>query len=76
MTMTITSKGQMTLPIEIRRKLGLKTGDKLDLYLREDGRVEMIPLSKSIQSLKGILSKPKRRLSLEEIEQSLPNKIV
>jgi len=74
--MTITSKGQMTLPIEIRRKLGLKTGDKLDLYLREDGRVEMIPLSKSIQSLKGILSKPKRRLSLEEIEQSLPNKIV
>lgn len=75
MTMTITSKGQMTLPIEIRRKLGLKTGDKLDLYLRDDGRVEMIPLSKSIQSLKGILSKPKRRLSLEEIEQALPNKI-
>ncbi len=75
MTMTLTSKGQMTLPVEIRKKLGLKAGDKLDLYLREDGRVEMIPLSKSIQSLKSILPRPKKTLSLEEMDRALPKNL-
>ncbi len=34
----ITSKGQITLPIDIRRKLGLKEGDKV-LFLEEDGKI-------------------------------------
>lgn len=35
---TITSKGQTTIPVEIRQKLGLKPGDRL-LYVEEDGKV-------------------------------------
>ncbi len=75
MNTTLTSKGQMTLPMEIRNKLGLKTGDKIDFYLREDGRVEMIPLSKNIQTLKSILPKPSRHLTLEEMEAALPQEL-
>jgi len=36
---TLTSKGQITLPIELRRRWGLKSGDKLDFALEADGRV-------------------------------------
>lgn len=34
----LTSKGQITIPIEIRRKLGIKAGSKV-LFLEENGRI-------------------------------------
>ena len=34
---TLTSKGRVTLPREIRQKLGLVAGDKLAFHLRSDG---------------------------------------
>ncbi|MDR3013548.1 MAG: AbrB/MazE/SpoVT family DNA-binding domain-containing protein [Chitinispirillales bacterium] len=34
----ITSKGQITLPIQIRKKLSLKDGDKV-LFMEKDGRI-------------------------------------
>ena len=36
----VTSKGQITIPIEIRRKLGIKEGDKV-LLIEEQGRAEL-----------------------------------
>lgn len=35
----ISSNGQITLPIAIRRRLGLKTGDKVLFYDRGDGQI-------------------------------------
>ena len=37
----VTSKGQVTIPIEIRRKLGIKNGDKI-LFVEESGRIYMM----------------------------------
>jgi AbrB family looped-hinge helix DNA binding protein len=31
-TATLTSKGQITIPVEIRRALGLKSGDRIEIY--------------------------------------------
>ncbi len=36
---TLTSKGQITLPVELRRRWDLKPGDRLDFSLEPDGRV-------------------------------------
>jgi AbrB family looped-hinge helix DNA binding protein len=36
---TLTSKGQITLPVELRRRWELKPGDRLDFSLEPDGRV-------------------------------------
>lgn len=36
---TLTSKGQITLPAGLRRRWGLKPGDRLDFALEPDGRV-------------------------------------
>jgi len=35
----ISSNGQITLPVAIRRRLGLKTGDKVLFYDRGDGQI-------------------------------------
>jgi|CXWL01.1.fsa_nt_gi AbrB family looped-hinge helix DNA binding protein len=40
---TLTSKGQVTLPVEIRRKLGLKPGDRLYFDLQDDGLIRVDP---------------------------------
>lgn len=37
----VTSKGQVTIPVEIRRKLGLKNGDKV-LFIEDSGRIYMM----------------------------------
>lgn len=45
----VTSKGQITIPIDIRRKLGVKEGDKI-LFVEDQGRIVM--LNSSMEALR------------------------
>ncbi|MFA5515060.1 MAG: AbrB/MazE/SpoVT family DNA-binding domain-containing protein [Desulfuromonadales bacterium] len=47
----VTSKGQVTIPIEIRKKLGIRSEDKVDFILEED-RVILRPV-KTLRDLRG-----------------------
>ena len=40
----ITSKGQLTLPVSLRRKFGIETGDQL-LFYECDGRIILAPVT-------------------------------
>lgn len=71
MISALSSKGQLTLPVEIRRRLHLHAGDRLDIVLSEDNRVELIPLSRSVKDLKGMLPKPPQPVSLEEMDHAI-----
>jgi AbrB family looped-hinge helix DNA binding protein len=35
---SVTSKGQVTIPVEMRRKLGIKSGDKV-VFIEDGGRI-------------------------------------
>ena len=39
----VQEKGQVTLPVEVRRKLGIKRGDVVGFSVTEDGSVLLIP---------------------------------
>jgi antitoxin PrlF len=71
MIATMTSKGQVTVPREIREHFHIKTGDKLDFVIREDGTIETIPIHTALKSLKGILPKSMKRVSLEDMEKAI-----
>ncbi len=71
MTSTGTSKGQVTLPVEARRRLGIRPGTKLEFVIREDGRLEVIPMSGSVKDLQGALPKPKKPLTLRQIDAAI-----
>jgi len=69
---TITSKGQITIPKEVRSHLGVAPGDRLDFAIGQDGSVRITLLSRPVQELFGLLGNPGRRpASLEEISDSI-----
>ena len=75
-TATLTSKGQITIPIEIRRKLRLKDGDKIDFFETEEGQYAMRPKTGSILELKGILQRmgyvpPNPPVTIEDMNEAV-----
>ena len=58
---TLTSKGQTTIPKEIRDGLGMKSGDRMTFTLMPDATVVMRLKNKSITDLAGILHKKGRK---------------
>ena len=64
----VTSKGQITIPVEIRKKLNLKTGDKV-VFIEDGDKVifansSMVALRNFQQAMKG--EAEKQGLSTEE----------
>ena len=55
---TLTSKGQVTVPREIRKRLGLASGDKLIFTLLGDGTVIMRAKTRRLLDLAGSLTRP------------------
>lgn len=52
---TLTSKGQVTIPLDVREALGLQPQDKLNFTVLPDGTVIVRAKKRSIQSLAGTL---------------------
>jgi AbrB family looped-hinge helix DNA binding protein len=58
---TLTSKGQTTIPKEIRDGLGLRPGDRMIFTLMPDGTVVLRAKTKSVMDLAGLLRKKGRK---------------
>ena len=70
-TSTLTSKGQTTIPKEIRKRLNLHPGDRLEFVIDEDGRVLVLPASIDASELAGILKPPDRRVTVEDMNRAI-----
>ena len=70
----ITSKGQITIPIEIRTLLNLHSGDKVNFIVDDSGQINLIPVTRDITTLKGIIPKPKKAVSIENMKDAIRNK--
>jgi len=70
-TATLTSKGQTTVPQEIRHYLGLHTGDKLEFLIESDGRVFLSANTVDVKELKGLLPKPKKKVSIAQMNKAI-----
>jgi len=70
-TLSVSPKGQVTIPKDFREKLGVARGGELRLSFEEQGRAYVDAPRKSVRDLFGALGKPKRHLTLEQIEQGI-----
>jgi antitoxin PrlF len=67
---TITSKGQVTIPVEVRNYLGIKSNDKVAFVIDAEGKVQLrVPRYQTISSLRGAAGSLHKKLSWEEMQQ-------
>jgi len=71
-TATLTTKGQITIPKEVREHLGVDTGDRLSFVVQPDGTVIVQPLTRHVRELGGLLHRPRRRpVSIAEMDAAI-----
>lgn len=70
-TATLTVKGQITIPVDVRRALNVEPGDRVEFVQIEPGRFELIAATRSVRELKGRFGKPKRAVSIDEMNAAI-----
>ena len=69
---TITAKGQTTVPKEIRDRLKLKPGDRIEYVVEADGRITLKARNLRAADLAGFLGKPPGGpLTIEEMDDAI-----
>ena len=67
---TMTSKGQVTVPREVRDALGLTAGVSIAFVLHADGSCELVPRTTSVSELAGVAATGKR-LTLDDMAAAI-----
>ncbi|MGR6967836.1 AbrB/MazE/SpoVT family DNA-binding domain-containing protein [Geodermatophilus sp. URMC 61] len=70
-TSTVTSKRQITIPLEVRHRLGLAPGTRITFVLTDRGSYEIVPATNTVRTLKGRVPAPARPVSLEEMDAAV-----
>lgn len=62
----VTSKGQITIPTSIRKNFNIPVGSKIE-FIEENNCIIIVPINQTLSRLKHSLPKPKKALSIEEM---------
>lgn len=74
---TVTQKGQVTIPKDVRDSLHLVTGDKVEFVHNERGEFVIKPVTRKVAEVAGILSSYKKvkPVNIEEMDQAVAQHI-
>ena len=75
-TAALTSKGQITIPIEVREELGLKAGDRIEFVKSEGGKFFIQPKKGSIMNLRGMFKWSGKPVSVEEMDEAIARQVL
>jgi AbrB family looped-hinge helix DNA binding protein len=71
---TITSKGQVTVPKEIRDYLKLATGSQVDFVIDSEGTVILLPRQIPSSTISGMMHRPgMKAVAVEEMDKAILN---
>ena len=73
---TLTTKGQVTIPKQVRDTLKLHTGDKIEIIVTENREALIRPISKKVDDIFRKLYKPTRKaVSVESMNDAIKNRM-
>ena len=70
-TATLTSKGQITIPVSVRTALGVDAGDRVEFVEVAPGRFEFIAANRSVTSLKRMFGKRIAPVSVDAMNAAI-----
>jgi antitoxin PrlF len=71
-TATLTTKGQVTIPLEVRERLGLKAGDRIEFQLGPGGDVVLTSKRIPFEEILGMLRSPGQRpVTVREMDKGI-----
>lgn len=70
-TATLTSKGQITIPAEVRHELQVDTGDRVEFVQIAPGRYEFVAATSEVTELKGMFGSVKQAVSIEAMNAAI-----
>lgn len=70
-TATITTKGQITIPANVRQSLHVEAGDQVEFVEMEPGQYLFVAANRSVTELKGMFGKAKRIVSIEDMNRAI-----
>lgn len=70
-TATLSSKGQITIPIEVRTELKVNTGDRVEFVQIAPGRYEFVAATRDITELKGMFGPAQAMVTLEDMDAAV-----
>jgi len=71
-TSRVTTKGQVTIPSDVRKQLGIHQGDRVG-FVYEDGKVIILPVIKDIEAAFGIVA-AEQSVSLQDMEAAIQHR--
>jgi AbrB family looped-hinge helix DNA binding protein len=74
---TLTSKGQITIPKDVRERLQLHAGDKIEFVANNQNEFVIKPITKKVSDIAGLLKsyKKKNPVSIEEMNKAIGKQI-
>jgi AbrB family looped-hinge helix DNA binding protein len=73
---TLTTKGQVTIPKQIRETLKLHTGDKIEIIITKNREAIIRPISKKVDDVFSKLYKPTRKtVSVESMNDAIKSRM-
>lgn len=70
-TATVTSKGQITIPKEVRDALGIATGDRVEFVAQEKGVYKVVAATRDVRHLKGLVAKPATPVTVQAMNRAV-----
>lgn len=71
-TATLTTKGQLTIPKNIRDALRLHTGDKIEIIVTKEGEAVIRPIAKKVDDVFCRLKRPDQKMAtLEDMDRAI-----
>ncbi len=69
---TVTSKGQITIPIAVRDALGLAAGDRVEFVELRKGQFVVVAATRSVRELEGMFrGKSRKPVSIAEMNAAI-----
>ena len=72
---TLTSKGQLTLPKDVRSRLGVAAGDQVDFAIGDDGTITVVAARRPASQLYAMLENASGEpVSIEDMDRAIADR--